>query len=54
MQIKFTVLGEPQGKGRPKFSRQGGLKLFCMRTSSALNTCGNLPARGLRIKNRWQ
>ncbi len=24
MQIKFTVLGEPQGKGRPKFSRQGG------------------------------
>lgn len=21
MQIKFTVLGEPQGKGRPKFSR---------------------------------
>lgn len=23
MQIKFTVLGEPQGKGRPKFSRQG-------------------------------
>ena len=24
MQIKFPVLGEPQGKGRPKFSRQGG------------------------------
>lgn len=24
MQISFTVLGEPQGKGRPKFSRQGG------------------------------
>lgn len=23
MQVKFTVLGEPQGKGRPKFSRQG-------------------------------
>lgn len=23
MQIKFTILGEPQGKGRPKFSRQG-------------------------------
>lgn len=23
MQIKFTVLGEPQSKGRPKFSRQG-------------------------------
>lgn len=23
MQVKFTVLGEPQGKGRPKFSRRG-------------------------------
>jgi len=23
MQVKFTVLGEPQGKERPKFSRQG-------------------------------
>lgn len=24
MQIKFTVLGEPQGKARPRFSRQNG------------------------------
>lgn len=23
MEVKFTVLGEPQGKGRPKFSRRG-------------------------------
>lgn len=23
MQVKFTVLGEPQGKGRPRFARQG-------------------------------
>lgn len=23
MKIKFTVLGEPQGKGRPKFSKRG-------------------------------
>jgi len=23
MKIKFIILGEPQGKGRPKFSRQG-------------------------------
>ena len=23
MKVKFTVLGEPQGKGRPRFSRQG-------------------------------
>lgn len=23
MKIKFTVLGEPAGKGRPRFSRQG-------------------------------
>lgn len=23
MQVKFTVLGEPQGKGRPKFARHG-------------------------------
>lgn len=23
VKIRFTVLGEPQGKGRPKFSRQG-------------------------------
>lgn len=25
MQVEFTVLGEPQGKGRPKFSRQGSI-----------------------------
>ncbi len=23
MEVKFTVLGEPKGKGRPKFSRRG-------------------------------
>jgi Holliday junction resolvase RusA-like endonuclease len=23
MKVKFTVLGEPSGKGRPRFSRQG-------------------------------
>ena len=24
MKISFTVLGEPQGKGRPRFARRGG------------------------------
>lgn len=24
MQVKFTILGEPKGKGRPRFSRKTG------------------------------
>lgn len=24
MQVKFTILGEPKGKGRPRFSRNTG------------------------------
>ena len=25
MELKFTIRGEPKGKGRPKFSRQGNI-----------------------------
>ena len=25
MELKFTIRGEPKGKGRPKFSRQGNM-----------------------------
>lgn len=37
MEVRFRILGEPQGKGRPRFSRQSGRTYTPQKTASYEN-----------------